>query len=47
MQEAKVKLLQVLQDRFYEILGNGHCTKTVDVRVVCATNRNYEEEMVS
>ena len=42
---SQVKLLRVLQDRTYEILGSSR-TKTVDVRVVCATNRNLEE-MVS
>jgi DNA-binding NtrC family response regulator len=42
---SQVKLLRVLQDRTYEILGSSR-TKTVDIRVVCATNRNLEE-MVS
>ncbi len=42
---SQVKLLRVLQDRTYEILGSSR-TKTVDVRVVCATNRNLED-MVS
>lgn len=42
---SQVKLLRVLQDRTYEVLGSSR-TKTVDVRVVCATNRNLEE-MVS
>lgn len=42
---SQVKLLRVLQDRTYEILGSSR-TRTVDVRVVCATNRNLEE-MVS
>jgi DNA-binding NtrC family response regulator len=41
----QVKLLRVLQDRTYEVLGSSR-TKIVDVRVVCATNRNLEE-MVS
>ena len=36
---SQVKLLRVLQDRTYEVLGNSR-TKTVDVRVVCATNKN-------
>jgi DNA-binding NtrC family response regulator len=40
-----VKLLRVLQDRTYEVLGSSR-TKTVDVRVICATNRNLDE-MVS
>ncbi|MEJ7829235.1 MAG: sigma-54 dependent transcriptional regulator [Segetibacter sp.] len=39
---SQVKLLRVLQDRTYEVLGSSR-TKTVDVRVVCATNRNLEE----
>lgn len=39
---SQVKLLRVLQDRTYEILGSSR-TRTVDVRVVCATNRNLEE----
>jgi DNA-binding NtrC family response regulator len=38
---SQVKLLRVLQDRTYEILGSSR-TKNVDVRVVCATNRNLE-----
>ncbi|MFT3826333.1 MAG: sigma-54 dependent transcriptional regulator [Chitinophagaceae bacterium] len=42
---SQVKLLRVLQDRTYEVLGSSR-TKTVDARVVCATNRNLEE-MVS
>lgn len=39
---SQVKLLRVLQDRTYEVLGSSR-TKTVDVRVVCATNRPLEE----
>jgi two-component system, NtrC family, response regulator len=42
---SQVKLLRVLQDRTYEVLGSSR-TKTLDVRVVCATNRHLEE-MVS
>ncbi len=42
---SQVKLLRVLQDRTYEVLGSSR-TRTVDVRVVCATNRNLED-MVS
>ena len=38
----QVKLLRVLQDRTYEVLGSSR-TKTLDVRVVCATNRNLED----
>lgn len=36
---SQVKLLRVLQDRTYEVLGSSR-TKTVDLRVVCATNKN-------
>ncbi|MCX2453035.1 sigma-54 dependent transcriptional regulator [Pedobacter sp. PLR] len=39
---SQVKLLRVLQDRSYEVLGNSR-TKTVDVRVICATNKNLAE----
>jgi DNA-binding NtrC family response regulator len=39
---SQVKLLRVLQDRTYEVLGSSR-TKTVDVRVICATNCNLEE----
>ncbi|MEP6750826.1 MAG: sigma-54 dependent transcriptional regulator [Bacteroidota bacterium] len=39
---SQVKLLRVLQDRTYEVLGSSR-TKTVDTRIVCATNRNLEE----
>ena len=42
---SQVKLLRVLQDRTYEVLGSSR-TKTVDVRVICATNRNLDD-MVS
>lgn len=42
---SQVKLLRVLQDRTYEVLGSSR-TKTVDTRVVCATNKNLNE-MVS
>ena len=35
---VQVKLLRVLQDRSYEVLGSS-VTRTVDVRVVSATNR--------
>ncbi len=42
---AQVKLLRVLQDRTYEVLGSSQ-TRTVDVRVISATNRNLAE-MVS
>ncbi len=39
---SQVKLLRVLQDRTYEPLGSSR-SKTADVRVICATNRNLEE----
>lgn len=39
---SQVKLLRVLQDRTYEVLGSSR-TKTVDVRVVCATNKHLNE----
>ena len=42
---SQVKLLRVLQDRTYEVLGSSR-TKTVDTRFICATNRLLEE-MVS
>ena len=34
---SQVKLLRVLQDQTYEVLGDSH-TRTADVRVICATN---------
>lgn len=39
---SQVKLLRVLQDRTFEPLGSSK-SKTVDVRIICATNRNLEE----
>lgn len=39
---SQVKLLRVLQDRTYEVLGDSK-TRSLDVRVICATNRNLEE----
>jgi DNA-binding NtrC family response regulator len=41
---AQVKLLRVLQDRSYEVLGSS-VTRTVDVRVVSATNRDLGEQV--
>jgi DNA-binding NtrC family response regulator len=40
--ECQVKLLRVLQDRTYEVLGSS-ITSSVDVRVISATNRNLPE----
>ncbi len=42
---SQVKLLRVLQDRTYEVLGSSRA-KTVDVRVICATNKNLDEMIV-
>ena len=42
----QVKLLRVLQDRTYEVLGSSR-TKMADVRVVCATNRHLQEMVTS
>lgn len=39
---AQVKLLRVLQDRTYEVLGSSQA-RTVDLRVVSATNRDLGE----
>jgi two-component system NtrC family response regulator len=39
---SQVKLLRVLQDRTFEVLGSSQ-KRTVDVRVVSATNRNLAE----
>jgi DNA-binding NtrC family response regulator len=39
---SQVKLLRVLQDRTFEILGSSR-SKTVDIRVVSATNRDLAE----
>jgi two-component system, NtrC family, response regulator len=43
---AQVKLLRVLQDRSYEALGSS-TTRTVDVRVISATNRDLPEMVAS
>ena len=39
---SQVKLLRVLQDRTYEVLGSSR-TKTVDTRIVCATNKDLNQ----
>lgn len=39
---SQVKLLRVLQDRTFEILGSSR-TQNVDIRVISATNRNLAE----
>ncbi|NUO78625.1 sigma-54-dependent Fis family transcriptional regulator [candidate division KSB1 bacterium] len=39
---CQVKLLRVLQDRTYEVVGSSQ-TRAVDVRVISATNRNLAE----
>jgi len=39
---SQVKLLRVLQDRSFEVLGSSR-TKSVDVRVVSATNRDLDQ----
>lgn len=38
---SQVKMLRVLQDRSFEVLGSNE-TKNVDVRIVSATNKNLE-----
>jgi DNA-binding NtrC family response regulator len=39
---SQVKLLRILQDRTYEVLGDSR-SKTVDVRVISATNRDLSD----
>ena len=43
---SQVKLLRVLQDRTYEVLGSSR-TKTLDIRIVCATNRHLEDMVLA
>ncbi|MBO7137150.1 MAG: sigma-54-dependent Fis family transcriptional regulator [Bacteroidaceae bacterium] len=39
---SQVKLLRVLQDQTYEVLGDSH-TRRTDVRVICATNADLRQ----
>jgi len=39
---SQVKLLRVLQDKTFQVLGESN-TRRIDVRVICATNRNLKE----
>ena len=39
---SQVKLLRVLQDKTYQVLGDSK-TRKLNVRVICATNRNLHE----
>jgi two-component system NtrC family response regulator len=41
---SQVKLLRVLQDRTYEVLGSS-ISRTVDLRVISATNRDLGEQV--
>ena len=43
---SQVKLLRVLQDRTYEVLGSSE-TRTVDVRILSATNRDLPTQVTS
>ena len=41
---SQVKLLRVLQDRTYEVLGDSR-SRSLDIRVICATNRDLAQEV--
>src|SRR4030095_7272555 len=43
---SQVKLLRVLQDRTYEVLGSSE-TRSVDVRILSATNRDLPTQVAS
>ena len=43
-QNLQVKLLRILEDRKFYRLG-GTREKTVDIRVICATNKNLQQEV--
>jgi DNA-binding NtrC family response regulator len=43
---SQVKLLRVLQDRTYEVLGSSE-TRTVDVRILSATNRDLPTQVAA